>query len=99
MKADYRKGRILARGKKVDIGIDVHKGKWHVTARVDGEEVFHGSMPGESSVKWLTIRVVRERGVEPLRISPLDPKSSASASSATLACLILKDFSLFGQTL
>ena len=29
--------------------------------------------------------VVRERGLEPLQVSLLDPKSSASASSATLA--------------
>jgi hypothetical protein len=28
---------------------------------------------------------VRERGVEPLSLAALDPKSSASASSATLA--------------
>ena len=45
MKADYQKVKVLARGKKVDIGIDVHKEKWHVTARVEGEEVFNGSMP------------------------------------------------------
>ncbi len=35
--------------------------------------------------KWLMCLMVRERGVEPLRSYPLDPKSSASASSATLA--------------
>jgi hypothetical protein len=35
--------------------------------------------------KWLMRFMVRERGVEPLRCYPLDPKSSASASSATLA--------------
>ena len=29
--------------------------------------------------------MVRKRGVEPLWVAPLDPKSSASASSATFA--------------
>ncbi len=42
--------------------------------------------------KPLILNMVRERGVEPLRISPLDPKSSASASSATLALLICTGF-------
>lgn len=38
-----------------------------------------------SFAKLLISLVVRERGVEPLREIPLDPKSSASTSSATLA--------------
>jgi hypothetical protein len=32
-------------GKKVYIGIDVHKESWHVTARTVGEEVFNGRIP------------------------------------------------------
>ena len=32
-------------GKKVSIGIDVHKDSWHVTVRTDGEEVFNGRIP------------------------------------------------------
>lgn len=47
MKKGYQKDKTLARGKDVYIGIDVHKESWHVAARVDGEEVFHGSMASE----------------------------------------------------
>ncbi len=32
--------------------------------------------------------MVRERGVEPLQVTPPDPKSGASANSATLAVMI-----------
>src|SRR5580765_4294605 len=35
--------------------------------------------------------MVREAGVEPAWVSPLDPKSSASASSATLAQMAARD--------
>ena len=47
MKKGYQKDKTLARGKNVHIGIDVHKENWHVSARVDGEEVFYGSMESE----------------------------------------------------
>lgn len=32
-------------GKKVYVGIDVHKESWHVTVRSEGEEVFSGRIP------------------------------------------------------
>jgi len=47
MRRDYQKRKVLASGRNVYIGIDVHKEKWHITARVKGEEVFHGSMLSE----------------------------------------------------
>ena len=57
MRADYQKGKILARGKDVEIGIDVHKESWHVTANVEEEEVFNGNMPSEyHSLKKLMAR-------------------------------------------
>ena len=46
MREGYQKGEELARGRKVHVGIDVHKDSWHVTARTGGEEAFHGRLPG-----------------------------------------------------
>ena len=31
----------------VFIGVDVHKESWHVAARTEGEEVFHGGIPSQ----------------------------------------------------
>jgi transposase len=47
MKGELQKRRILSRGKEVFIGVDVHKESWHVTARTEGEEVFHGGIPSQ----------------------------------------------------
>ncbi len=47
MKGELQKRRVLGRGKEVFIGVDVHKESWHVTARTEGEEVFHGGIPSQ----------------------------------------------------
>jgi transposase len=41
------KQKGLVRGKEVYIGVDVHKESWHVTVRMEGEEVFHGGIPSQ----------------------------------------------------
>ncbi len=60
MKGYYGKERILARGTKVAMGIDVHKEQWHVTVLVAGEELFHGRMAGA----YAALRKLLNRFVE-----------------------------------
>jgi transposase len=45
MKGEFQNKKVLVRGKEVFIGVDVHKESWHVAARTEGEEVFHGGIP------------------------------------------------------
>lgn len=45
----YVKEKVLAIGKKVSMGIDVHKESWQATAISEGDELFHGRIPGDYS--------------------------------------------------
>jgi len=47
MGGECRSSKVLARGKGVFIGIDVHKESWHVTARAEEGAVFHGGIPSQ----------------------------------------------------
>jgi transposase len=47
MRVTYQRNEELARGKDIFIGMDVHKDSWHVTAQVEGEEVFNGRLPSK----------------------------------------------------
>ena len=60
MMRDYVKEKVLARGKKISIGIDVHKESWQVTAISEGEELFHGRIPGD----YLALRKLLHRFVD-----------------------------------
>ena len=45
MRGEFENKNVLVRGKEVFIGVDVHKESWHVAARAEGGEVFHGGIP------------------------------------------------------
>ena len=47
MKGELQDKKVLVRGKEVFIGVDVHKESWHVTVRVEEEEVLHGGIPSQ----------------------------------------------------
>ena len=57
MKGELRSRNVVVKGKKVFIGVDVHKVSWHVTARTGGEEVFNGGIPGQ----YLALRGILDR--------------------------------------
>jgi transposase len=49
--------RVYVVGKRVYVGIDVHKESWQVTVRTEGEETFNGRIPGQyQSLKRLLER-------------------------------------------
>ena len=50
MRGEYQDRKVWARGKEVFIGVDVHKESWHVTARAEEEEIFHGRIPSHYDV-------------------------------------------------
>ena len=70
MKEGYHKKEILAKGKMVFIGIDVHKESWQVTVRSEEGEIFHGRLPSEyhaldllmARLPKCTIKVAYEAG-------------------------------------
>ncbi|HUL29790.1 MAG TPA: IS110 family transposase [Thermodesulfobacteriota bacterium] len=47
MRGRNQGGKTAVRGEEVFVGIDVHKESWQVTVRAEGEEVFHGRIPGQ----------------------------------------------------
>lgn len=47
MTKGYQSKVVLARGKTVYLGIDMHKENWHVTVFAEGEEIFNGRIPGQ----------------------------------------------------
>jgi len=68
MMRDYVKEKVLARGKKISIGIDVHKEGWQVTGISEGEEIFHSRMPGD----YTALRKLLDRFVDcQVRVSAL----------------------------
>lgn len=46
MRVLRKEGKGPVVGKRVYVGIDVHKESWQVTVRAEGEEIFNGRIPG-----------------------------------------------------
>jgi transposase len=49
--------RRVEEGKAVFVGVDLHRFKWHVTVRAEGEELFSGTIP----VHWEALRRLLDR--------------------------------------
>jgi transposase len=57
MRIAGKKEGVSVVGKRVYVGIDVHKESWQVTVRTEGEEIFNGRIPGQyQSLKRLLER-------------------------------------------
>ncbi len=52
---DYR--RKVQQGKRVYVGVDLHRFKWHVTVMTEDEELFSGTVPGH----WDALRQLLDR--------------------------------------
>ena len=60
-KGEYQNRKVWARGMEVSVGVDVHKESWHVTARMEAEEVFHGGIPSQYDALWRRIHLITVR--------------------------------------
>ncbi|DAC71593.1 MAG TPA: hypothetical protein DSN98_09580, partial [Thermoplasmata archaeon] len=47
MRRAGKKEGVSVVGKRVYVGIDVHKESWQVTVRTEGEEIFNSRSPGQ----------------------------------------------------
>jgi transposase len=57
----------VVEGKDIFVGIDLHRTKWHVTARTDDDEVYSKSLPGE----WEALRklLLRFKGARSIKVA------------------------------
>ena len=70
---------------RVRVILSFHSARDYTMACPGGEALFYANFTSLCRPGWLFVELPG-RGLEPLRISPPDPKSGASANFATLAC-------------
>ena len=76
MKGRKQSEKIVERGKEVFVWIDVHKERWQVTIRAEGEEVFHGHIASGLQVSRDSAKL------------PLSPIKQGSERPPIPSCLI-----------